>query len=132
MRSWLTSYMKKQPERGKWLAGSCANCNKAVFESEFRLDDAYNVWKGVCPYCGAYNLLSMNHGLRGYDSGGMHLVLPTEEERVANELPDDIPTSGPCGKPADQHGSPLGELAHKLMKGTKPSAGEDGSAEADR
>jgi len=111
----MINEMSKEP-RGGYISGSCANCQKAVFESLWLLDDAYNVWLGKCPYCGALNFLSMNYGLRGYSSTGMHLVLPTTEEIESNNLPKDIPTSGPSGNPADQHGSPLGEFCHKFTE----------------
>lgn len=94
--------------------GNCANCGKEVFESQLSLDDCYNVWAGKCPHCGAINLLSMDHGLRGYDSRQMHLVLPTNEEVASNEdLPRDCPTQGSKG-PANWHGTPLGEIQHIL------------------
>ena len=103
--------------RGESCKGSCANCKAEVYEDMWLLDDAYNVWMGRCPACKALNYLSMNHGLRGYYTGVRHLVLPTAEEVEANGLPKDTPNSGPCGRPADCHGSPVGELMHKLMEG---------------
>ena len=111
----MINKMSKEFQKG-YISGSCANCQKVVFESLWLLDDAYNVWLGKCPHCGALNFLSMNHGLRGYSSAGMHLVLPTIEEIEPNNLPKDTPTSGLCGHSADQHGSPLGEFCHKLTE----------------
>lgn len=108
----LISDMKKVGGRGM-VPGSCANCHQPVFESLSLLDDAYNVWLGKCPHCAALNFLRLT-GLRGYSSSGMDLVLPTDEERVANDLPADCPTSGATGRPADVHGSISGELAHQL------------------
>lgn len=103
------------------VPGSCANCAKLVFEDLFSLDDAYNVWAGECPHCGAINLLSLHHGLRGYSSSEMHLVLPTDEERKENGLPPNCPTSGPGGPPTI-HGSVSGEIAHQLTEGMKKIA----------
>ena len=101
------------------LGGTCANCNKDVFESTWILDDCYNVWAGICPHCKATNLLSMNHGLRGYSSAQMWLVLPTNEELESNpDLPKDCPTQGSKG-PATWHGTPSGEICHQLLKGEK-------------
>jgi len=108
--------LKKCPGRDG-IPGQCANCRKLVYESLSTLDDCYNVWAGRCPFCKAVNLLSMKHGLRGYSSQGMHLVLPTDEEKEANQLPAECPTSGPAGVPADLHGSPLGEITHRLREG---------------
>jgi len=108
----LINTMKSRGGYG-YIAGSCANCKKVVFEALATLDDAYNVWIGKCPHCSALNYLGMT-GLRGYSSSGMDLVLPTDEEKAANSLPVECPTSGPCGRPADQHGTVLGEIAHKL------------------
>ena len=102
---------------GDFVKGSCAHCLAEVYEQLCVLDDAYNVWMGRCPTCKALNYLSMNHGLRGYSSGGMHLVLPTAEEIVANGLPADTITSGISGKPADAHGTPAGEMQHRLRNG---------------
>ena len=96
------------------IAGACAQCGKAVWETVATLDDAYNVWAGKCPHCGAINMLSTVHGLRGYDSQAMHLVLPYDEERDSNGLPPDTPTRGKFGGPPMMHGSPLGEICHKL------------------
>jgi hypothetical protein len=107
--------LKKQPTRkrhGQDVPGNCAKCGERVYESMFTLDDAYNVWAGKCPHCGAINRLGLT-GLRGYSSQGMDLVLPTDEEKAANDMPADCPTSGSRG-PATQHGSNLGELAHRL------------------
>jgi hypothetical protein len=103
--------------RGESVKGNCAHCKAEVYEDLWLLDDAYNVWMGRCPSCKALNYLSTNHGLRGYSSGGMHLVLPTAEEITANNLPPDTITSGACGRPADMHGSPAGELCHRLREG---------------
>ncbi len=112
----IISDLKTAP-RGQSCKGECANCKAEVYEDQWLLDDAYNVWMGRCPSCKALNYLSMSHGLRGYTSGRMWLVLPTAEEIAANNLPPDTITSGPSGKPADQHGSPSGELCHRLMSG---------------
>lgn len=112
----IISEMKTKAESG-YIGGACANCKATVYESLWLLDDAYNVWMGKCPGCKALNYLSMNHGLRGYSSGGMHLVLPTAEEIAANDLPTDTITSGVSGQPADAHGSPSGELCHRLREG---------------
>jgi len=106
--------LKPKLERGH-IAGACAKCGKAVWESLFILDDCYNVYAGRCPHCGAINLLALT-GLRGYSSAGMDLVLPYDEERDANQLPADCPTQGPKGEPATVHGSNLGELMHALRE----------------
>lgn len=113
----IISTMKTAPTRGL-IRGTCPNppCGKEVFESVWILDDAYNVWAGKCPHCKALCYLSMTHGLRGYGLGGMHLVLPTDEERDANNLPKDIPTQGSKG-PADFHGTQAGEIAHRISEG---------------
>lgn len=115
----MTIICDLKTEKGRYpcVKGTCANCSAEVFESLSTLDDAYNVWMGRCPACKALNYLSMNYGLRGYDSGTMKLVLPTAEEVTANNLPPDTITSGPCGRPADQHGTPVGEICHRLMEG---------------
>jgi hypothetical protein len=94
-----------QPNDRRSVAGSCANCGKDVYESLPILDDAYNDWAGRCPHCAAINFLSTTHGLRGYDSRHMYLVLPTEEEKAANNMPADCPTRNSFG-PATMHGSP--------------------------
>jgi hypothetical protein len=96
------------------VPGACAKCGEKVWEALFVLDDAYNVWGGKCPYCEAINLLSTEHGLRGYDSREMHLVLPYDEEAKENGLPSGCPTRGKYGQPPKMHGSPLGELCHRL------------------
>jgi len=101
----------------KHVKGNCAMCKAEVFEELWLLDDAYNVWMGRCPGCKALNYLSMSYGLRGYDRAHMELVLPTAEEVQANNLPADTPTSGAAGRPADQHGSPVGEIMHRLREG---------------
>jgi hypothetical protein len=106
--------LRKARRRSGDVPGECANCKRQVWEASVTLDDAYNVWIGKCPYCEALNYLSTNHGLRGYSSSEMHLVLPTDEEAAANGLPEGTPTTGPSGRPADMHGSPLGELCHKM------------------
>jgi hypothetical protein len=109
----IISDLKTKPGRDM-VKGTCAHCSADVYENLWLLDDAYNVWIGRCPSCKALNYLSMNHGLRGYSSGGMHLVLPTDEEKAANNLPADCPSQGSKG-PANAHGSPAGELMHQLM-----------------
>lgn len=102
------------------LKGTCANCKTELWESQWILDDCYNVWAGQCPECNAYNLLSMDHGLRGYDSKEMHLVLPTIEELESNpDLPRDCPNQGSKG-PATFHGTVLGEIANVLLGPQKP------------
>lgn len=113
----LINEMKAAPKYGH-IKGQCANCTKDVYEALWLLDDAYNVWLGKCPHCKALNFLSMNHGLRGYSSGGMHLVLPTDEEKQANGLPADCPSQGSKG-PATAHGSPAGEFCHQLMNSVR-------------
>ena len=99
------------------IPGGCAHCHRIVYESLAVLDDAYNVWSGKCPHCGAINLLSTTEGLRGYSSRGMFLVLPTSEEVAANNMPEDCPMRASTG-PATMRGSPLGELAHRLRGGS--------------
>lgn len=98
---------------GDEIKGACANCNESVYESLFTLDDAYNVWAGKCPFCNAINLLSTD-SLRGYCSSGIDLVLPFDEEIEPNGLPNDTPTQGKSGQPADMRGSQLGELLSKI------------------
>ena len=105
--------------RCRTTVGACASCGKTVWESLANLDDAYNVWAGKCPHCGAINLLSTEHGLRGYNGGTMYLVLPYDEERDSNGLPPDTPTRGKFGSPPTMHGSPLGEICHKLRGNSK-------------
>ena len=104
--------MATDPKKGT-VKGVCAGCGKSVFEDLATLDDCYNVWLGECPHCKALNYLALT-GLRGYSSQGMELVSPTAEEIDRNNLPKDTPTSGACGKPANVHGSNLGELLHKI------------------
>ena len=111
----IVSEMKTARAHG-YIKGQCANCAADVYEQLWVLDDAYTVWMGKCPHCKALNYLSMNHGLRGYTSDGMHLVLPTDEEKQANNLPADCPSQGSQG-PATSHGSPLGEICHRLANG---------------
>lgn len=60
------------------------------------------------------NMLALT-SLRGYSAAGMDLVLPTDEERDANELPADTPTRGSHG-PATVHGTVAGEIYHQLTK----------------
>ncbi len=107
----IINEMRKAPAHG-FIKGACAKCAGEVYESLAMLDDAYNVWMGKCPHCGALNYLAMT-GMRGYSSGGMSLVLPTDEERDANGLPPDTPTQGPRG-PATAHGTVAGEIYHQL------------------
>ena len=107
--------MKKRPMKGG-ISGVCAKCGKTVWEGLCLLDDTYNVWAGKCPYCSAINYLSLTHGLRGYGSTEMYLVLPTEEEAKANELPEGTPTSGPCGHEPNIRGSNLGEFCARLIE----------------
>lgn len=98
------------------IPGTCPApaCAKPVFESLPLLDDAYNVWVGKCPHCGAHAFLSMRT-LRGYTSAGMQLVLPTDEEVKANGLPSDTPTRG-AGGAANLHGTQAGEIHHQLRQ----------------
>lgn len=107
----ILSTMHKAARDGL-IPGRCAHCRECVFESLALLDDAYNVWCGKCPHCGALNYLGLN-SLRGYSSAGMSLVLPTDEEKIANNLPADCPSRGSHG-PASAHGSVAGELLHQL------------------
>lgn len=108
----------KAAAQAQHVNGQCANCHVEVWEALWLLDDAYNVWVGRCPGCKALNFLSMRHGLRGYTSTAMqHLVLPTLEEIDANGFPKDTPTAGKGG-PANAHGSPAGELMHRLTEGS--------------
>jgi hypothetical protein len=100
---------------GDAIPGKCAYCEREVWQSLAVLDDTYNVWSGECPYCDAINLLSTTAGLRGYSSAGMSLVLPYDEEVQSNNMPPKCPTRGPYGSPPTMHGSPLGELCHKLL-----------------
>jgi hypothetical protein len=111
--------LSKNKDQRHDIKGVCANCNQDVFESQFILDDCYNVWAGECPHCNAINLLSMN-SLRGYSSSGMDLVLPTDEEIDANESLQGkgIPTQGSKG-PANFHGTVSGEVAHILLNPLK-------------
>jgi hypothetical protein len=106
--------LSTKPSYGE-IPGLCAKCGAQVWESLAMLDDAYNVWAGRCPACKAINLLSMGYGLRGYDSRQMYLVLPTDEEIAANSLPADTPSAGSRG-PADLHGTPAGEMQHRLRE----------------
>ncbi len=80
----------RRPEE---VRGECANCGIIVFESIFTLDDAYAVWLGRCPKCGALNFLDQTgkHGLRGYGFGQLFLVLPCIHEQKMNDLPAGIP-----------------------------------------
>lgn len=73
--------------------GECAKCGKSVYESQLILDDCYAVWWGKCPHCGAMNALDYRKG-RGYDRKRIYLVLPTNEEVIMNDLPDNTPTRG--------------------------------------
>ena len=109
----LINAMRTAPGRGL-LLGTCAHCKNDVYEFEWILDDAYNVWAGKCPHCNAINYLALT-SLRGYSSAGMDLVLPTDEERDANELPSDTPTRGSHG-PATAHGTVSGEICHQITK----------------
>lgn len=111
----MISNLSKSKTKQYDTPGKCANCKEQIYESQLTLNDCYNVWMGKCPYCDALNYLSLNHGLRGYGSNEMHLVLPTMEEIERNGLSKDIPNSGYCGKPAKQNGSNLGEFCHKLF-----------------
>ena len=111
--------LSKIQDRRHDTKGTCANCKQDVWESQFTLDDCYNVWAGECPHCQSVNLLSMST-LRGYDSKNMLLVLPTDEEVETNELllerKGKIPTQGSKG-PANCHGTTLGTIQHILING---------------
>jgi hypothetical protein len=96
------------------VRGECANCGAEVFEARVTLDDAYNVWVGRCHSCSALNFLSMSYGLRGYDAACMKLVLPTDEEKRDNGLPDDCPTRGPGGA-RGQFGTAAGFILHQIL-----------------
>lgn len=111
----IISTMRRDAGAGL-VGGECAHCHKPVYESQWLLDDAYNVWVGKCPHCKALNYLSMNHGLRGYSASHMHLVLPTIEEVEANGLPADTPNRG-AGGPTTSGGTQAGQLQHKLRNG---------------
>lgn len=114
----IISTLRTAPQRG-FIPGVCPSpaCAKPVYESMLLLDDAYNVWMGKCPHCGALSYLGLT-SLRGYNSAGMTLVLPTEEEVKANGLPADTPTR-PMGKSAVPmvHGTVAGEIAHRQHEG---------------
>lgn len=101
------------------IPGKCAKCAVTVYERLVTLDDAYNVWAGKCPACGAINLLALS-GLRGYSSSGMELVLPTacEVADPHNGLPADTPSTACTGDHPDGmiHGSIAGELMHRLRE----------------
>lgn len=101
--------------------GTCAHCKQDVWESQFTLDDCYNVWAGECPHCNAINFLALT-SMRGYSSQGMDLVLPFDEEIEANETlkGKNIPTQGKNGKPATIHGTVSGEMAHILLNPLHP------------
>ena len=107
---WMTRLMDKVAKRGG-LTAPCANCGKAVSESEAILDDAYGVWRGRCPYCNAINLLDQSDGSRGYWSGGMNLCLPTDHEVKMNNWEGDIPvrpcTCGACTETGQKHAKPV-------------------------
>jgi hypothetical protein len=78
----------------KDIPGQCANCGKPVYECLATLDDAYGVYDGICPHCGAINYLDTRKTARGYDSREMYLVLPNNEEVIMNGLPPETPTRG--------------------------------------
>jgi hypothetical protein len=121
----LVMEMKKQGG-GDRISGICEACYRRIWESLATLDDAYNVWAGKCPYCGAINFLSMNHGLRGYNSREMFLTLPYDEEAKANNLPEGTPTKGPGGKPAYNIGTNAGAIQMKLRGEALEKAEEGG------
>lgn len=106
-------------KRREDIPGKCAKCATTVYEALFTLDDAYNVWAGKCPACGAINLLGLT-SLRGYSSSGMDLVLPTacEVADPANGLPADTPATPCSGHGPGQmiHGTIAGELQHQLRQ----------------
>ena len=105
--------LHSKPTRTAGVAGNCAKCNSRVYQSLAILDDTYNVWAGRCQHCQAINFLSTQHGLRGYTSSSMYLVLPYNEEILANDLPANTPSAGPGGAPT-MHGSPLGEICDRV------------------
>jgi len=111
----LISTMKPSFSHGT-VKGYCAKCSEPVFESLAMLDDAYNVWLGRCPHCNALNFLALT-GLRGYSTAGMNLVLPTEEEKISNGLPDCPTRPNPRGGKTMIHGSNSGEICHHLREG---------------
>jgi len=90
-RPWLTELA----DNGD-IPGECANCGKIIYADQRTLDDAYGVWRGVCPHCEAVNLLaSQKMAMRGYTSKKMFLVLPTDHEMKMNNWTDTEITS-PC------------------------------------
>ena len=92
----IINQMKTSKRSNYDIPGRCANCKKTVYENTYLLDDAYAVWLGKCPHCGALNFLDFTKGARGYSSAEMSLVLPTQEEKKENKLPEDCPTSDPA------------------------------------
>ena len=91
---WLTTEMRKARLHRDDIPGICASCGQQLFESLLMLDDAYGVWKGKCPHCGACNLLDTSKGIRGYHSQGMDLCLPYAEDLIVWGLPLSIPNRG--------------------------------------
>lgn len=95
-RPWLTEIA----DSGEIL-GECANCQKMMRATMSVLDDAYGVWRGVCPHCGAVNLLDprKSSAMRGYTHNEMFLVLPTDHEVELNKWDDvKFTTECTCGK----------------------------------
>lgn len=84
-RPWLTVLA----DQGDTI-GECAHCREVIKENLSTLDDAYGVWRGVCPHCKAVNLLDQSgkHGIRGYMTGKMWTVLPTDHEMTLNKWDD--------------------------------------------
>ena len=91
-RPWLTELANS----GDTL-GECAKCGGVIKAYLTTLDDAYGVIRLVCPKCEAVNLLDQSgkHGIRGYMTGQMWLVLPTDHEVEMNNWEKDIPII-PC------------------------------------
>lgn len=114
--------LAKTKTRDHDTKGTCANCKAEVWESQFTLDDCYNVWAGKCPHCDAVNLLALT-SLRGYSSQGMDLVLPFDEEIEENEVLQKIdpkpPSQGRSGKPCDMKGTVAGTLYDILLNPSK-------------
>ena len=100
-RPWLTEL----GDSGNVL-GECANCKGVVKAGLFTLDDAYGVIRLVCPTCKAVNLLAAGTkegGIRGYMTGRMWLVLPTDHEMKMNNWTDTEITR-PCDCPECKKG----------------------------
>jgi hypothetical protein len=68
------------------ILGTCAQCERDVYESRAVLDDNYKDWAGQCPYCEAINVLSDKHGTRGYSSVRMYLKAVPDPEAPPFDL----------------------------------------------